>query len=123
MVRLLVGGMTVPLEEARESCVLLIMHGGWAATLAAAGHLMAVVYVVLSAQHPGCHYTTVTDAIITLTSWRYYATTVWMRSNLFSASGLQPYLLSVLNSLLVVSPSVLKNDFYLGRAENIIGDL
>jgi hypothetical protein len=28
MVRLLVGGMTVPLEEARESCVLLIMHGG-----------------------------------------------------------------------------------------------
>jgi hypothetical protein len=28
MMRLLVGGVAVPLEEARESCILLIMYGG-----------------------------------------------------------------------------------------------
>jgi hypothetical protein len=65
VMRLLLGGMAVPLEKARKSRVLLIMHGGGAAALAAAGHLVPAVYVVLSAQHPACHYTTVLDVIIT----------------------------------------------------------
>jgi len=51
VMRLLLGGLAVPLEEVRESRIILIMHGGSAATFAAARYLVAVVYVVLSAKH------------------------------------------------------------------------
>jgi len=51
MMRLLLGGLAVPLQKVRESCIILIMHGGGAATFAAARYLVAVVYVVLSAKH------------------------------------------------------------------------
>jgi len=51
VVRLLLGGLAVPLEEVRESRIILIMHGRSAATFAAARYLVTVVYVVLSAKH------------------------------------------------------------------------
>jgi len=51
VMRLLLRGLAVPLEEVRESHIILIMHGGSAATFAAARYLVAVVYVVLSAKH------------------------------------------------------------------------
>lgn len=51
MMRFLLGGLAVPLEEVRESRIILIMHGGGAATFAAARYLVAVVYVVLPAKH------------------------------------------------------------------------
>lgn len=51
VMRFLLGRLTVPLEEVGESRVILIMHGRRATTLATARHLVAVVYVVLSAKH------------------------------------------------------------------------
>lgn len=45
----LLGRLTVPLEEVRESPIILIMHGGRAATFAAARYLVAAV--VLSGKH------------------------------------------------------------------------
>jgi len=51
VMRFLLDGLAVPLEEVRESRIILIMHGGGAATFAAARYLVAVVYVMLSAKH------------------------------------------------------------------------
>lgn len=65
VMRLLLGGLAVPLEEVGESHIILIMHGGGAAAFAAARYLVAVVYVVLSAKHcqqlrccGGCYHNT-----------------------------------------------------------------
>ena len=51
VMRLLLGRLAVPLEEVRESRIILIRHGGRAATFTAARYLMPVVYVVLSTKH------------------------------------------------------------------------
>jgi hypothetical protein len=54
VMRFLFGWLAVLLEEVGESRIILIMHGGGAATFTAARYLVTAVYVVLSAKH--CQY-------------------------------------------------------------------